>query len=204
MADHREQLVDELLVMDAQSGRVKAMEMLVCRWQKRLWRYACRLTGSPEAAWDVTQESWLGIVRGISRLSDPARFRPWVYRIVTNKANDWLRRRAKQSRIQASRDINIPQQHSDRPPDEMATDIETILRQIPERSRTVLTLYYLEGLPLVEVARVLRMAQGTVKSRLHTARIEFRQLWEPLADAWQAKTPAYEKGEVKWTNRSSE
>ncbi len=204
MADHREQLVDELLVMDAQSGRVKALEMLVSRWQKRLWRYACRLTGSPEAAWDVTQESWLGIVRGISRLGDPARFRPWVYRIVTNKANDWLRRRAKQSRIQASRDINIPQQHSGRPPDEMATDIETILRQIPERSRTVLTLYYLEGLPLVEVARVLRMAQGTVKSRLHTARIEFRQLWEPLADAWQAKTPAYEKGEVKWTNRSSE
>jgi RNA polymerase sigma-70 factor (ECF subfamily) len=204
MADHREQLVDELLVMDAQSGRVKAMEMLVCRWQKRLWCYACRLTGSPEAAWDVTQESWLGIVRGISRLSDPARFRPWAYRIVTNKANDWLRRKARRSQIQADRDINRQQQHSDRPPDEMATHIETILRQIPERSRTVLTLHYLEGLPLVEVARVLGTAQGTVKSRLHTARLEFRQLWESLADAWQTETSAYEKGDVKWTNRSSE
>jgi len=203
MTDHREQLVDELLVMDAQSGRVKAMEMLVSRWQKRLWRYACRLTGSPEAAWDVTQESWLGIVRGISRLSDPARFRPWAYRIVTNKANDWLRKKARQSQIQADRDINI-QQHSDRPPDDMAADIEKILRQLPERSRTVLTLYYLEGLALAEVARVLRTAQGTVKSRLHTARIEFRQLCESLADAWQAETPAYEEGEVKWTNRSSE
>jgi RNA polymerase sigma factor (sigma-70 family) len=95
MADRREQLVDELLVMDAQSGRVKAMEMLVCRWQKRLWRYACRLTGSPEAAWDVTQEGWLGIVRGLSRLSDPARFRPWAYRIVTNKANDWISKSAR-------------------------------------------------------------------------------------------------------------
>ncbi len=204
MADHREQLVDELLVMDAQSGRIKAMEMLVSRWQKRLWRYACRLTGSPEAAWDVTQESWLGIVRGISRLSDPARFRPWAYRIVTNKAGDWLRRKARQSRIQAGYDTNIQREHSGRPPDEMATDIEKILRQLPERSRTVLTLYYLEGFPLAEVARVLGTAPGTVKSRLYTARVEFRQLCVSLADAWHAETPAYEEGEVKWTNRSSE
>ncbi len=204
MADHREQLVDELLVMDAQSGRVKAMEMLVSRWQKRLWRYACRLTGSPEAAWDVTQESWLGIVRGISRLSDPARFRPWAYRIVTNKASDWLRRKAKQSQIQADCETDIQREHSGRPPDEMAIDIEEILRQLAERSRTVLTLYYLERFPLAEVARVLGTAPGTVKSRLHTARIEFRQLWESLADARQTETPAYEKGEVKWMNRSSE
>lgn len=204
MADHREQLVDELLVMDTQSGCVTAMEMLVSRWQKRLWRYACRLTGSPEAAWDVTQESWLGIVRGISRLSDPARFRPWAYRIVTNKANDWLRRKTKQARIQADCDTDMQQEHSGQPLNEMATDIEKILRQLPERSRTVLTLYYLEGFPLAEVARVLGTARGTVKSRLYTARIEFRQLWESLADAWQAETPAYEEGEVKWTNRPRE
>jgi len=52
-----EQLVDEILVMDCQSGSVKAMEMLVSRWQKRLWRYALNLTGDTEAAWDITQES---------------------------------------------------------------------------------------------------------------------------------------------------
>jgi RNA polymerase sigma-70 factor (ECF subfamily) len=87
-----EQVVDEILVMDCQSGRVKALEMLVSRWQKRLWRYAYHLTGDSEAAWDVTQESWLGIIRGISRLNDPAKFRAWAYQIVTNKASDWIRR----------------------------------------------------------------------------------------------------------------
>ncbi len=76
MVDRREQIVDELLVMDAQNGRAKAMELLASRWQERLWRYAWRLTGDTEAAWDVTQEAWLGIVRGIMRLNDPARFRP--------------------------------------------------------------------------------------------------------------------------------
>ncbi len=62
-----EQIVDEILVMDCQSGRVKALEILVCRWQKRLWRYAFHLAGDSEAAWDITQESWLGMIRGISR-----------------------------------------------------------------------------------------------------------------------------------------
>ncbi len=87
-----EQIVDEILVMDCQSGRVKALEILVSRWQKRLWRYAFRLIGDSEAAWDITQESWLGIIRGISRLNDPARFRPWAYKIVTNKTHDWIRK----------------------------------------------------------------------------------------------------------------
>ncbi|MHC4356893.1 MAG: RNA polymerase sigma factor, partial [Planctomycetota bacterium] len=88
-----EQLADEILVMDCQSGRVRAMEMLVSRWQERLWRYALRLVGDTEAAWDITQDSWLGIIRGISRLNDPARFRSWAYRIVTNKSRDWIKRR---------------------------------------------------------------------------------------------------------------
>ncbi len=50
MTDHNEQLVDELLVMECQDGSVKALDTLVRRWQKRLWRYALRLTGSSEAA----------------------------------------------------------------------------------------------------------------------------------------------------------
>src|SRR4030042_5729298 len=95
-----ERIIDEILVMDCQSGRVKAMELLVNRWQKRLWQYARNLTGDTEAAWDITQESWLGIIRGIGRLDDPARFRPWAYRIVPNKVNDWIRKSVKATQVQ--------------------------------------------------------------------------------------------------------
>jgi RNA polymerase sigma-70 factor (ECF subfamily) len=175
MRDAAGQLVDELLVMEAQSGNRNAFEALVSRWQKRLWQYAHRLTGSSEGAWDVTQESWLGIVRGIRRLNDPARLRPWLYRIVTNKANDWIRTAAQ---IRALPTEVAPRRAPDGPSGvDVSTDLEGILRQLPVRSRVVLTLYYLEGLGLSEVARVLDVPAGTVKSRLYHARNEFKELW---------------------------
>lgn len=178
MADHREQLVDELLVMDAQSGRVKAMEMLVARWQKRLWRYAYRLAGTADAAWDITQESWLAIVRGLTRLNDPAHFKAWAYRIVTNKARDRARRQVRRARAERQ-----PTPRSAAADPDAATDLDTVLHRLPERSRTVLTLVYLEGCTVAEAAAVLGIPPGTVKSRLHTAKAEFRKLWYALSEA---------------------
>jgi RNA polymerase sigma-70 factor (ECF subfamily) len=176
-----EQLVDEILVMDCQTGSVKALEMLVSRWQKRLWRYACRLTGEPEAAWDVTQESWLGIVRGIYRLNDPARFRPWAYRIVTNKAHDWIRKDVRAPQVQADR-ITERQSRSKLQSSETLSDLQNIMRRLSTKSRDVLTLYYLEEFRLAEVASILRIPKGTVKSRLHNARNELKKLWQEYVE----------------------
>ncbi len=192
MADYSEQLVDELLVMDAQSGRVKAMEMLVSRWQKRLWRYACRVTGDSEAAWDVTQEAWLGIVRGIRCLRDPAQFRSWAFRIATNKANDWIRKNAYDPRPAPDPTAATAPQDT-----ETTDELHTILRRLPEKSRTVLTLYYLEEFALADVARILRIPRGTVKSRLHTARAEFKKLWERRDQSRPTDVPACQEGDTK-------
>ncbi|UCD51449.1 MAG: sigma-70 family RNA polymerase sigma factor [Phycisphaerales bacterium] len=194
MAEPSEQIVDEILVMDCQSGRAAALDLLVSRWQKRLWRYACRLTRDAEGAWEVTQESWLGIVRGIRRLNDPARFRPWAYQIVTNKANDWIRRKIKRSTSgpedPLERQLRDGQQAS-----ETSADLEAILSRLPERSRTVLTLYYLEELDVIETAHVLNIPAGTVKSRLHTARTEFKKLWQAMEESAQTDMSAAQKGE---------
>ncbi len=196
MAADSEQLVDEILVMDCQSGRSEAMDMLVARWQKRLWRYACRLTGNSEAAWEVTQESWIGIIRGLRRLSDPARFQPWAYRIVTNKARDWIGRNVKRREMQ-SEQVPADCAHEDGPTHETSADLEAILARLPARSRTVLTLYYLEEFPLAEIAKILRVPKGTVKSRLHTARAEFKKLWSTSSETPRAHTPAESKGETR-------
>lgn len=176
MNDSREQLVDELLVMDCQDGSRRAMEMLVSRWQKRLWRYALRLTGDPEAAWDVTQESWLAIVRGIPRLHDPARFASWAYRIVTNKANDWIGRNARTRRLPP--DVGREMEQSEEPAAAIEpADLHSVLPRLSDSGRTVLTLHYLEGFGLADIAGILQVPQGTVKSRLHAARNELKTLW---------------------------
>ena len=176
MADETEQIIDEILVMDAQAGRVEALEALVSRWQKRLWRYACDLTGRTDAAWDVTQETWLGIVRGIHRLHDPAHFKPWAYRIVTNKARDWIGRERRRAHVQSQ--VLDPPAGSAATHADVANDLRVLLHRLPDNSRTVLTLHYVEGFAVAQIADILRIAKGTVKSRLHTARKELRQLWQ--------------------------
>ena len=196
MAEPSEQIVDEILVMDCQSGRSQALDLLVSRWQQRLWRYACRLTGDSEAAWEVTQESWLGIVRGIRRLNDPARFRPWAYRIVTHKANDWIKRKIKRGATEPADPVET-HAHDSRPSSETAADLQAILDRLGERSRTVLTLYYLEELDLTEIARILHIPTGTVKSRLHTARAEFKRHWQAADGTLPNEAPALQEGETR-------
>jgi len=86
------EVLDEYLVLRGQAGEPEAFRLLVERWQPRLLAHAFRYTQSGDAARDVTQESWMAIVKGLSRLDDPTRFRAWAYRIVANKARDWVRR----------------------------------------------------------------------------------------------------------------
>jgi RNA polymerase sigma-70 factor (ECF subfamily) len=167
-----EQLVDEILVMDCQSGSAKAMELLVCRWQKRLWRYAYSLTGNNEAAWDITQESWLGIIKGLRKLHDPARFRAWAYRIVTNKVNDWIRRNSKVNKV--GHDEIHEQQYTEK----KNIGVKELLEKLEMKSKTVLTLYYYEQLNVSEISVALKIPKGTVKSRLFSARKELKELYQ--------------------------
>ncbi len=167
-----EQLVDEILVMDCQSGSVKAMEMLVSRWQKRLWRYALNLTGDTEAAWDITQESWLGIIKGLRKLNDPARFRPWAYRIVTNKVNDWIRRN------RAVKKVGLDEIQDHQHKDEKDAGVKELLEKLEMKKRAILNLRYFEQLSIPEIGIALKIPKGTVKSRLYSARKELKELWQ--------------------------
>jgi RNA polymerase sigma-70 factor (ECF subfamily) len=167
-----EQLVDEILVMDCQSGSVKAMEMLVSRWQKRLWQYAFNLTGDNEAAWDITQESWLGIIKGLRKLHDPANFRAWAYKITTNKSIDWIRKNHGVTKIGLE---EIQDRQSTEKKD---VGVKELLEKLDIKKRAVLNLYYFEQLSVPEIGIVLKIPTGTVKSRLHKARNELREIYQ--------------------------
>ena len=189
MSNSAEQIADEILVMDAQSGHREAFDILVSRWQKRLWWHASNLTGRTEAAWDITQESWLSIARGLTRLNDPAKFGSWAYRIVSHKAYDWRCRYGREYSPEIEPE-DTPAVTAGQGKHETVADVHDILRRLPAHAQVVLNLYYLEGFSLAEIAVILGTPEGTVKSRLHAARIEFRKHWESLGKVAPAADPA--------------
>ncbi len=192
MSSQSDRIADEVLVIDAQNGRLEAFDALVLRWQKRLWWHAHNVTGRREAAWDITQESWLDIVRGLPRLNDPAKFGSWAYRIVSNKAYDWRSRNVRDRSTGFDPEV-VPEVTAEHAAHETACDVHDILRRLPARAQVVLNLYYLECFSLTEIADILGMPEGTVKSRLHAARIEFRKQWEALGNVSQRGAPSSEK-----------
>jgi RNA polymerase sigma-70 factor (ECF subfamily) len=167
-----EQLVDEILVMDCQRGSVKAMEMLVSRWQKRLWKYAYNMTGDAEAAWDIMQESWLGIIKGLRKLQDPANFKAWAYRITTNKSIDWIRKN------RAAKKVGLDEVQDHQQEQEKDAGLKELLEKLDIKKRAVLNLRYFEQLTIPEIGIALKIPKGTVKSRLHNARKELKELYQ--------------------------
>jgi len=166
------EIEDQLLVMDAQDGNAEAMENLVRRWQERLWKYAYRLTSDHQAAWDVTQQSWMGIIKGLRKLHDPANFKPWVYRITTNKAANWIKKNSRERNLSID-DIQEQEQKIQKD-----IGISELLGKLDIKKQAVLSLYYFEQLTVSEISTALRIPKGTVKSRLANARKELKELYQ--------------------------
>jgi RNA polymerase sigma-70 factor (ECF subfamily) len=130
-----------------------------------------RLTANREAAADVSQAAWLAIIRGIDRLHDPACFRRWVYRIVAFKAADWIRNR-QQDRAFAGPLVIDPtdcRATSNAQGDDIAA-IRLAMTRLSMDQKLILSMFYLEEMPLAEIAEAMSVPLGTIKSRLHYAR----------------------------------
>jgi RNA polymerase sigma factor (sigma-70 family) len=173
---------DEWLIIRCQDGDAAALGELVERWQPRLMRHALRLTGRADAAADVVQTAWIAIIRGLAGLNDPACFRRWAYRIVGFKSADWVRTRQRQraetgpmaSEPTDSRE-SLDQSQETR--DDIAT-LRTALKRLSLDQRTILSMFYVEEMSLTEIAQSLALPLGTVKSRLHYARLALKEILE--------------------------
>ncbi len=174
-----DRLNDELLVLRCQQGDAEAFEALIGRWQRRLWQHAWRLTGDDSAAWNALQEAWIGISRGINRLEDAAAFPAWAYQIVRNKCRDSVRREqrrreatetyAEQMQREEHKAAAAPRQHN---------SLKEALEQISGPDRAILSLRYEEQFDTAEIAGILGIPEGTVKSRLFNARQRLRKYLE--------------------------
>ena len=177
--NQNERINDELLVIQVQEGAAEALSELVERWQDRLWRLAWRLTDDEQAAWDVLQDTWIVISRKIGRLTDAAAFPAWAYRITSNKSRDWIRRRQRMRRADEAygerwREVA----GGENPAQPRHADLREALADLPGGDRAILSLRYEDDFSTAEIATILRIPPGTVKSRLHRARQRLRRFLE--------------------------
>ena len=175
-----DEALDQWLVLRAQAGEEDPLRLLVERWNVRLRRHALRLTDDPEGAAEVMQEAWLAIVRGLRRLEDPACFRRWAYKIVSRRSADWVRsRQANRSRTEPLIEDPVATQH-ETTKDDLQSRLRESMRSLPQQDRVILGMRYVDAIPILEIAEVLGIPAGTVKSRLHYARARLKNALEPI------------------------
>ena len=181
MTKTADQIYDEWLVLKVRSGDMEAVSALVKRWQPAAISYAQIVTGEKELAAEAVQESWISGIRAIRKLRDPARFRPWFYKIIHNQCINGLRTHQKHLKVNAAQILEVDSMQASDNMDalEQTELIDHVFAKMPENQRVILTLFYLSELEVNEIATLLKLPNGTVKSRLHTAREAFRKLSKP-------------------------
>lgn len=171
------------LLRDAREGDSVAMEELLARHEKQIFRFGMRMCGSEEDARDVLQETLVAAFQGLPEFRGDAELSTWLYRIARSHCSRARRLKvgepARMGPLEAPEVRALP---ADAPaPDALAharqvgDALQAAIRALPERHREVVVLKDVEGLSAEEVAEVLGEDVAAVKSRLHRARLELRR-----------------------------
>jgi RNA polymerase sigma-70 factor (ECF subfamily) len=152
------------LVRAAQRGSQDAVEELFTRHWRGAYRAALLVTGDRAAAEDIAQEAFLAALRALPRFDLRRPLRPWLHRIVVNRAIDWSRARAHRGEVtaEAAPDAWAP----DAPPTALGEDIMAALLALAPEQRAVIVLRYVLDCTPGEIAAALDLPRGTVNSRL--------------------------------------
>ncbi len=172
MGGSKDTIYAQLLALRCRQGDMGAFEQLVRLWEARLLYYIRRLVEQEADAWDVLQKTWIKALRGIRSLKDPEALPCWLYTLARRTVIDHSRH---------APDRQLPEDFADEPADPSSADepglaldnaeaVHRALAGLSPPHREVLTLFFLQDLTLEEIAAVLDVPVGTVKSRLHYAR----------------------------------
>lgn len=166
-------VLSEFLVLRSQSGEREAFNELVTLWSPQLLRFCWRRTGNSEAAHDAVQTIWLQTVKGLRKLDDPTRFPAWLFTIAARTCADHVRSQIRQRALDEKIDAMPPA--AEAAPNEASSDLKTAIGALTPDKRRILTLRYRDGHSVDEIAALMDIPAGTVKSRLHSLRNELRQ-----------------------------
>jgi RNA polymerase sigma-70 factor (ECF subfamily) len=187
---------EELLAAHAQ-GQSAGFDELVRRYSPELFGFLLRFIGNAALAEDLLQEVFVQVHSAAAGFDPERRFKPWVYTIAANKARDALRSRAR--RVERSLDAGddgdersgaaqqIPATDNSAAEEleasEQTAAVRATIARMPEHLREILVLGYYQQLPYAEIATILEIPVGTVKSRLHSAVNHFARLWRAAEEA---------------------
>jgi RNA polymerase sigma-70 factor (ECF subfamily) len=174
---------DATLARRACAGDREAFGALAVRYAPQARRLARAVLGDAEAADDAAQDAFLAALRNLPRFDPRRPFGPWLARIVSNAAIDALRRRSVRSAEPLDESIAASAVPPDRAAEngELSARLRAALAELPERQRSAVTLFDAEGYSHAEIAEILGVPVGTVRSDVFHAR---RRLRERLA-AWK-------------------
>lgn len=194
----RKKTDDEVLIRRAQQGDQEAFNELVIAYQERAYKYAYRLTRNQELAGDIVADAFVRVYSALKNFRGQSAFGTWLYRIVTNCYLD-IRKKDKESKNFSLNDPvgvksgEVERQYEDDGPgpDHLAERnqrellVQSALDQMQEYQKSMLVMYHVEALSYEEIAEVLDLPIGTVKSRLNRARVALRDLLAPNSELFE-------------------
>ncbi|MGM9558219.1 MAG: sigma-70 family RNA polymerase sigma factor [Oscillospiraceae bacterium] len=179
---------DELLIRRAQSGDEGAFEQLLLAHQKSVYNLCLRMAGNPDDALDLSQEAFIRAWRALGQYQFDAAFSTWLFRLTSNVCIDFLRKQKRQQHMSLTvTDDDEPGEEFTVPdpapgPEEQAVHNERrqavarAMAALPEDYRAVMQLRAVEELSYEQIAEILDIKVGTVKSRLARARTQLRKI----------------------------
>jgi RNA polymerase sigma-70 factor (ECF subfamily) len=186
---------DSALVRRCQAGDLRAFNLLISRHQDKVFNAVYRMVGNYEDARDLTQDAFVKALAGLDSFRGDAGFYTWVFRIAANAAISWRRRSGRVQTVDMTDDAEgagaaitakkalaaeggAPSESAEQ--SEAAAEIQRALEKLDAEFRAALVLKDVEGLDYDQIAEILDVPMGTVKSRIHRARMEMRKLLSPM------------------------
>jgi RNA polymerase sigma-70 factor (ECF subfamily) len=175
---------DRDLVLAARRGNVDAYNLLVSRWERRVYNYLLRVVKDREDALDLSQETFLKAYRHLPKLEDAGRFPQWLFRIAHNEAFSQFRRERPESPEEAAEQAGghaIPVAGSAVYPAELELAVAAALEQLSPEQREAVVLKVYQGFKFEEIAQIQSCPVSTVKSRLYAAFDSLKNVLAPVA-----------------------
>lgn len=177
---------DEVLVDECRNGNHQAFAELVDRYKRKVHWVVRRMVGSTEDE-DLTQEVFLRAYQALPNFRSDSKFSTWIYKITRNLCLSELRKRKRRGEhlsldeegeekvhcLLCESQNDIEQQIERR---DLSRRVQELISQLPTQYRTVLTLFYLNHVSYEEIAEIMEIPLGTVKTHIHRARLRLRDL----------------------------